>query len=263
MDRKVPLSGLTVLLTRPRNRSAGLADGLRALGARVIELPATVIAPPGDPAPLARALGEKYDCAVFASVNAVESVASALAAAGRGPDALRGTQLFAVGPATVASLQSHGFGNALAPESGTGEGMLALFAGKDVAGKRFLVPGAREGRAEVAEGLRARGARVVEVEAYQTLPADPASPDVAEALAALAGTEIGATVLASPSAVHALDSLLEPRIYGKLRATPVVAIGPTTADAARKAGWDTVLEAERRTDDGVLSCIRKHFEDNR
>ena len=105
-----PLFGARIVVTRAAAipggaRAGGMADRLRALGAGVIEAPATRIEPL-DQAPLRGAVARvgRYDWIAFTSQVAVELFWSALRDAGLDARALAGRKLCAVGPATADAL---------------------------------------------------------------------------------------------------------------------------------------------------------------
>jgi uroporphyrinogen-III synthase len=117
-DRRLalPLAGVRVVVTRAERQAAGLAAALAAAGAEVELLPLLEVAPPADPAPLARAAAELrlYDWVVFTSANAVHALLGALgggaggagraagAAIARGPGGAAG----AGGPAPEGAISS-------------------------------------------------------------------------------------------------------------------------------------------------------------
>ena len=109
-----------------------------------------------------------------------------------------------------------------------------------------MVLAAAGGRREVVEGLAGLGWLVEEVVVYSTVPCDVSPADVV----ALDACDV--VSFASPSAVEAFVALrdgdgraLEPR--------PAVAIGETTASAARAAGFGVVL-ADEATDEAMAQA---------
>jgi uroporphyrinogen-III synthase len=98
-------------------------------------------------------------------------------------------------------------------------------------------------RDELGEILRAGGLLVDEVICYRTILA---SRDVARA--ALSGADLA--VVASPSVVQLL---VESCSVGAR--PPLLAVGPTTAEAARAAGWEPAAVAGAPSAQALASAI--------
>ena len=249
-DPDRPLAGRRVLVTRGVGQSAGLAERLRARGAEVIEVPTVRIAGPDDPRPFHDALRSiaAGDWLLLTSVNAVQAVADA---AGTG---LPGTvRLASAGPATTEAIRSLLPGGAVAAEATNAfgaSGLALALAAFDVAGSRMLLPVSDRSPAALADTLRALGARVDVVVAYRTTIPE----GVGERLRVALEAGLDAVAFASPSAIEAFALLGEPG-----HAVPAVAIGPSTASAARAAGFAIVVTAEAATAEGLAAAVERHL----
>ena len=86
-----PLFGKRILVTRPREAAAELADLLEALGAQAIEAPMIRILPPEDYGPLDEACAtiNRFDWVVFTSANAVDAFMRAADGRGARPPGAR------------------------------------------------------------------------------------------------------------------------------------------------------------------------------
>lgn len=233
------LDGRRVVVTRAPGADDTLPARLRDLGAEVLHFPAIAVVPPASTAELDAALRDlrRFSWVVFASANAVEFTCARLAALGIPAQTLAAPRLAAVGPATAEALRRAVRKPDLVPADARGEALAAALA-PEVKGVCVLVPRAEEGRPELTEGLAQAGAEVVAPVAYRTVPAD------AEALRPLGdlleqGT-VDAVVFASPSAVRSVAGALGARA-GLLARAAVAVIGPTTAEAARQAGWAVAI----------------------
>src|SRR4029078_6472778 len=84
-----PLFGKRILVTRPREQSGGLVEGLEAMGGDAIESPMIRILPPDDYGPLddACAHAAEFDWIVFSSANAVDAFVDRLLTGPPGPRA--------------------------------------------------------------------------------------------------------------------------------------------------------------------------------
>jgi len=253
MFRK-PLAGRTILLTRPDGPAGPLADGLRALGARVWSVPVIRFAPPASWARLDAALRrlELYDAAVFASTRAVDSVFSRALALGLRLAPPR--RVLAVGPATAQALRRRGWRAAM-PGTHRAEHLAA--ATGNMRGRRVFLPRAQGGREVLPGLLRARGARVDAVTAYRTL----ADRRGAQRLRVAADSgRVCAVVFTSGSTVEHLLGQLPAASRRRLFSRAVAAsIGPVTSAALKRRGLATAIEAPRATTASLCSAIARHF----
>jgi uroporphyrinogen-III synthase len=249
------LAGRRVVVTRRRSQSPELVRLLEGRGARVIEVPSIEIAPAADPAPLDAALGglETYDWVVFASANAVRAVLGRLIALGLPPTlTARGPRLASAGAATSVALRAAFPRDTItleAREHFGAAGLLEAFEARLTPGCRVLLPASSRAREELPAGLRARGAEVSLVTAYETV--EPA--DLAEAVRRCLDEGFDLVLFASPSAVEAFAAAAGERGHGR----PAVAIGPTTEVAATAAGFDVRGIASPSTAEGLVeaACV--------
>jgi uroporphyrinogen III methyltransferase/synthase len=248
-----PLVGRTVVVTRARAQASDLTEHLRGLGAEVVELPAIRIARLPDPPGLAEAVAGIGDhrLIVLTSVNGVDALFDALAAAGRDARALSAeATVVAIGPATAERLAARGVRADLVPERFVAEGILEALADRDLQGVPALVARARGSRPELVDGLRARGARVDEVELYEAV-AEPADPGALAA--ALAADHLTFT---ASSTVRSFMALLGPADRAALAEGPrVVSIGPVTSATARAEGLEVHAEAAVHTIPGLVEAL--------
>jgi uroporphyrinogen III methyltransferase/synthase len=239
-----------ILVTRQPEQSGELREGLRAMGAEVVEVPVFQIVPPLDASPLDAALKALglYAWVVFTSANAVAAVAARLRELGLG---WVGPEVAAVGPATSAALRGElpDVPVALEPaHDHRAEGMLAAFAGRDLSGLRVLVPASDRARDVLAAGLRGLGAEVDVVTAYRNVPL----PDLGERLAAVLAAGADLVTFASPSAVEGFAAAAS---AGR-PLPPAAVIGPVTEAAARRAGIEVAVVAAPSTAAGLLHVLR-------
>lgn len=241
------------MVTRSKGGEDALAARLAELGASVREVPSISFAPPAEAAPLDAALRDlaAFDWVVFASVTAVVRTVERLRALGLDPAALAGRRLAAVGPATAEALARAVREPDLVPGEARGEAMAAALAPR-VRGKRVLLPRPADGRAELLEGLLAAGAHVTAVEAYRTVPA---LPEAVRPLASwIRAGEVDAVAFASPSAVKAVVAGLgeDARLLSRVA---LAAIGPSTGDAIRAAGFAVAAQPVRHTGKDLAEAI--------
>ncbi len=243
-----PLSGCTILVAGSEDRVPRLGAALEDRGAQVVPFPTVRILPPGDFGPLDAALQgwSTFDWVVFTSAHGVEAVVK------RAHDLhvnLRATRarIAAVGPVTRAALERSGLPADVVPHEYVTDAIAGLMG--DIAGKRILLPRSRISRASLPNALRAAGADVTQVDAYEAVP-PPAAPD------STPGSSFDYVVFTSASSAENLASLLPPERFRRLvERTPAAAIGPVTAEAARILGFKVALVAQDHTIDGLVQSL--------
>ncbi|MGH7504719.1 MAG: uroporphyrinogen-III synthase [Longimicrobiales bacterium] len=271
-------------VTGPDAGTDAFASALAREGAEVIRAPLVRILPPADEAPLrAAAAGlDPYDWIVFSSVNAVTRFTEAartgtvatdppvpeerrLRSPGQAPVAgsagdaagRERRRVAAVGPATAAAAKAAGFTVAAVPELQVGSAVAgALQSIAPLAGSRVLWPRAAAARRELADALRAAGARLDEVEAYRTELDTAMAVTLAQSVAR---GEVDALTFTSPSAIRAYAA----GGGSVVAATVVAVIGPTTAAAARAAGLPVHLEPGEHTTAALIEALRAFCEQER
>lgn len=252
-----PLVGRRILVTRSAEQSGTLSDGLRKLGATVLELPMVEILPPSSFEPLDEALRnpQKYQWLLVTSTNAVRVIAERLQHLGLPSSVLAPLQIGAVGAATEEALNRIGLQPSIVPKSYVSEALIELLR-KQVCGKSALLVRAVAARDVIPKELEACGARVDIVYAYQTVR----PKDGAQKLAALLAEGIDAVPFLSSSAVKNFLSFME---EADLAAPPqgvqAISIGPVTSTTLREAGWSPAIEAQPSDVPGVIEAARKLF----
>ncbi len=260
---KLPLFGRSVLVTRARKQASQLSEGLRALGARVVEVPTIEFLPPEDPEPLGTAveLLEDFHWVIFTSPNGVEAFFAALDEAGRDARALAGCKLGAIGPATAAALGAHGLRSDVTARTFQAEGLIEALQSQGLTGQRVLIPRAAEAREVLPETIAEWGNLVQVVPAYRTvMPED--SPDL---LAAALNQGLDAVTFTASSTVSNLMAMLDAEGQAELARRShsgelcVAAIGPITAATAQGYGLKVAVQPESFTIQALIAALSAHF----
>ena len=277
-----PLSGRVVLLPRLKERDR-IASALERAGAMVLRAAVTRTVP-GDAAALEatarRIVAGEAAWLVLTSARTVEALAPYLLAAtgvgsatwGYGPYHEPGTpdphdsatsprtptipplRVAVVGPATARAWTEL---TGIAPDLVARGSATALLKEPELAGplpapnaaRRVLLPASALADPALAEGLRRAGWEVEQVAAYTTVTADAHDlPPNLEDRWATGGVD--AVVLTAPSTTRAVLELLSP----PPGATRLVAIGATTAAAARELGLPVAAVAPSPTPEGILQA---------
>ncbi len=240
----LPLSGTSILVTRPLHQAGKLVDRIEKAGGEAVLFPAVEIADVEDDARLMELLGRvrEYDIAIFVSANAVEK---AFGKIGSLPEGLR---CAAVGKATFAALEERGIGNVLLPRSGfDSESLLELPELKSVAGSRIVIFRGEGGRELLADELKRRGAMVDYAECYRRIR--PANPP------ALDEKDVQAVTATSGEIVSNLVAMTENWIYKK----PIFVTHERIGKIAKDCGFEHVVVTEGG-DDGLVDGLLRWFE---
>lgn len=253
-----PLDGAMVLVTRAPDRSARLITSLEALGATVLSYSATKIEL-RDVDGLAAAAQQlaRYDWVVFTSATAVSLLCDATEACGIAAEDWAFTKVAVVGSATATALRERGVEPTVIPDRFVAEGLLDALAVRDyVRDARILYPVAAGARAQLIDGLRALGAVVDRIEAYESVAGDD---DVARVRLSLETSQVTVVTFTASSAVTAYVAAMEP----VCRFTDAVSIGPITSQTARAAGIRVIAEADPSTLDGLVDAVVRAVTDKR
>ena len=247
-----PLAGRVVLLPRVKEPDR-IASALEWARAKVLRAAVTRTVP-GDAAALEetarRITAGEAAWLVLTSARTVEALApylhvpvpSTLQVAVVGPATARAwTELTGTSP----DLVTRGSAAALLEEPVLAGGPQA---GPDSA-QRVLLPASALADPALADGLRRAGWEVERVAAYTTVTADTC--DLPPGMGSTWATGgVDAVVLTAPSSTRAVLELLGP----PLSTTRLVAIGATTAAAARDLGLPVAATASSPTPEGVLQA---------
>lgn len=254
-----PLFGKTVVVTRARAQASALTKKLEAQGARVLEVPAIKIVPPADFAPLDKAITEinTYKWLILTSVNGVEYFFDRLLAAGKDARALCGVKIAAIGSATAEALKGYGITADLIPSAYKAEELADALAEDTKAGDKLLLARAKVARNVLPERLRALGAQVDVVTAYETV-ADCQNKE--ELLEALESGEASLVTFTSSSTVTNLLEVLGDK-KDLLNKVALAAIGPVTAETLEKNGLKPAVSAAEYTIDGLMTAIEEYYKE--
>lgn len=245
------LSGVRVLVTRPRERAQELCFLLEDEGAEVIALPLLELLPPEDPRPL-RAAAERiqrYAWVVFTSPSGVQALVEAVREAGAMEYLFR-PHIAAVGPRTAQAVREYGLSVIVQAEVSTGTGLFDALKLHLKEGDQILLPAAQDGRRELGDALEEHGHRVTRVAAYRTARGETDE----EELRALYAEPPNVMLFGSPRTAEAFLESTGEQGPALLREARLVAIGPTTASALERMGFAPAAVAESPTPEGLVEA---------
>jgi uroporphyrinogen III methyltransferase/synthase len=252
-----PLFGKRILVPRARHQASATAQAIRRRAAQPILFPLIEIAPPPDPAALARAAraAATYDWVVFTSANGVERFWAALRDQGLDARAFGAARVAAIGPRTARALEPTGIVADLVAEEFVGEALAGAILAR-ASGGRVLIPRALVAREELPHILRTRGFDVDVVAAYRTRPVG--AERAGELSRRLEQGELDVIVLTSSSTVSSLCEALgsDKALLGRV---VLASIGPVTSEALESFGLRATVQADVYTVEGVLDALERHF----
>ncbi len=225
-----------VIVTRAEGQVGGLLAALETAGLEPVPVPAIAIElrAPGGELDEAAAHLDRYAWVVVTSANGARAILDATRRVG---GRIGGPRWAAIGDASAAALESAGSAIDFRPAAATSRAVAAELP--LAPGERVLVVRGDLAGSQLAESLRARGAAVDEVLGYRTVESPPASRALLPR--AMSGP-IDAIVFTSGSTVRGLVGLARAGSFA-LTAIPAICAGPSTATAAREAGFSQVVEA--------------------
>ena len=247
------LRGKKVIVTRPADQARRLLDALTALGVEPLICPTirTEAAALSEFGPHRDQLGS-YDWLFFTSENGVRYFFAAIEQLGLDLRAVAGVRFAAVGAGTADRLASYFLNADFVPTTYRADAMLEAFCKQQtVAGQRILRIRGDKATTSLEDGLRARGAMVDTVLAYQIRPAT-IRPDILDTLRVEGADAITFT---SGSAVESFEQLVSDHdLHASVKA---ICIGPITADAAERLGWQQVIIADESSVAGLIDCVQR------
>jgi len=249
---KLPLGGVKIVVTRPKERISELSGKLRKKGADVLELPAIGIVPVKDMSPLHRAFEDirmgNYDWLVFTSPNGVRIFFEELF---REKDIriLAGAKIAVIGKGSEKELLKYGIKADFIPSVYDGETLGAELAEICEENSKILLPRAAIGNQKLPAKLSAvPGVRVDDIPIYDTVYETDPIFDIREEIG---NGDIDYAVFTSASTVRGFTESLKGTDFTKVNA---VCIGKQTQAEAEKYGMNTFM-ARKATLDSLVECI--------
>ena len=254
----LPLKNKTILVTRAAEQSSKFTALLQQQGAEVVEMPALTIAPPSSWDELDRAIANltQFQWLILTSANGVNYFFDRLYQLGYDSRSLGNTKIAVVGRKTAAELQKRQLNADFIPPNYVADSMVENFPAA-LRGQKLLFPRVETGgRAVLVIELTEKGAKVVEVAAYQSKC--PAQID-ASAWEALKEKKIDIITFASSKTVKNFCQLLQQQLsttsYPLLERVRIASIGPQTSKTCHELLGRVDLEAAEYTLEGLTTAI--------
>lgn len=233
-----------VLVTRPAEDATGLSHALSRAGFEAVVVPLLERRWCVDTVTHAAETNPSVDWVVVTSGTAAQILATAT------PTRWHDARWAAVGPATATKMQQLGFPVDIVPKQATAAHLVEAMG--DLTGQTVVYPRADLAAAATRDALRASGAELIDVVAYENV----APPGHAERLRAI--LPVAATTLLSGSAAERFGQALGSE--DRRRAGRIVCLGPSTAQVARRVGLEIAAVARPHTLGGLLDALVTLFD---
>jgi uroporphyrinogen III methyltransferase/synthase len=255
------LHGRRIVITRASAAGGAFADGLRALGAEVVEFPTIELVAPDSYAVVDAAIARlaSFDWVIFTSASGVERMIERMRTRGVDTRALGGLKLGAIGPVTAARLAAHALAATAMPTEYRAEAIVEAIGAARIRGARILIPRAQVAREVLPEMLAAAGARqVVVAPVYKTVT--PVNAPVERVRKMIAAGTIALVAFTSSSTVTNFCEMIGAEAARGLTAA---AIGPITAESARAAGMEVAVQPTEYTLSALTAAIHDFFTESK
>lgn len=260
-----PLVGKTVLVTRSSGQAGQFSDRLQQEGATVIEMPALEIMPPSSWEELDQAIANlsDFDWLVLTSANSVEYFFNRLASQVQDIGALAGLKIAVIGEKTAQWLGKRGIKPDFVPPEYVADSLAIHFPGS-LEGAKVLFPRVESGGRDVlVKDFVSRGARVIEVAAYQSRCPAAIAP---AALEALQNRQVDIVTFASSKTVRHFCQMLQ-QAQGDdwqvwLDQVCIASIGPQTSKTCATLLGRVDAEAKEYTLEGLIQAITQSVGQN-
>jgi uroporphyrinogen-III synthase len=253
-----PLAGTRILVGRARHQAGSLSASLRSLGAAVIEIPFIEIRKPHSYQSLDTALQniKTYDWLILTSANGVEAMWARVRKLRITRRNLKHLQIAAIGPATKKAIVKHGLKVKMVPEEFVAESVVKGLRDK-VKDKRVLLIRAKVARDVIPDELRAAGAQVDVVEAYETVVPEKSRLRLRALMKNSERRPHIITFTSSSTAKNFVELLGNSNVRRQrwLKQIQLASIGPVTSATLRKLQLPVAIEAREFTMGGLIRAI--------
>lgn len=255
INQELPLTGTTILVTRAAGQSSEFCQLLQQQGAVVLEMPALEITPPSSWFALDEAIANlhTFTWLILTSTNGVDYFFNRLQDKGYNLQILEKVKIAVVGKKTAASLAQYGLSPDFIPPDFVADSLVENFP-EQLPNQKILFPRVETGGREVlVQELTAKGAKVMEVPAYQSGCPSSITPEV---LQALQEEYIDIITFASSKTVQYFYQLIKDKLsLDKLQKITIASIGPQTSKTCQQLLGKVDVEATEYTLGGLTEAI--------
>ncbi len=249
---ELPLSGMRILVTRPKEHVSETADKLRRKGAEVLEVPAIATVPCADDSGLRDAFEhlEAYHWIVFTSQAGVRIFFDWMTEHNKDVRELYGIRTAVIGEGTKKALRERGICADLMPAVYEGEALAEALVEQGIRGNRILIPRAAKGSQMLVPVLEGAGAYVDDLPIYEAVYQECRCVDLKEEFRR---GRIDCVAFTSASTVDGFAAVTKGIDYGQVKAA---CIGRKTKERACRYGMQCYT-AEKATIDSLVELTER------
>lgn len=247
-----------VIITRPQSESEILEHQIIRLGLNIFSYPSIIIRANELNESQKEALQQlhTFDWILFTSRNGVSFFMKALHDLNVDTAIMKQKNIGAVGPKTADEIKKYHLQIQFISEQFTTEALGREI--QDIANKKILLPRSDLANPELTKQLQTKGAKVIDIPIYQTIPFPKRDAIKNKELdKRMNNHEILCLTFTSPSTITGFMQNLNDDLKNRILTLPVFSIGPVTAAAAKKKGFTNIQIADIFTIEGLLSKLQK------
>lgn len=252
MQPTLQLKGKKILVTRAVHQADSLCNLIEQRQGKAVRFPVLQLLPVDDFVKVKETLGQlgDFDWVFFISSNAVNF---ALQTKSGRIDTVRNVRFAAIGQATAKAMQQAGIAIDLIPDQGySSEALLDMPELNQVKGYKCLIIKGQGGREMLAETLRLRGAKVVNLEVYKRVV--PVC-DVQPIIKMIDNKQLDVITVTSCEVLQNLVHLLSNRARPALLLIPLVVISERIRHLANKIGFKHIMVTVKPSDAEIANTV--------
>jgi len=241
MATNFPLTGTTILVTRPKKQAIAITKVLVEKGAEIVLMPMIEIVSVSD-----KVLDEKIiveqDMIIFVSRNAVTHFKAGIMF-----KLSSRTRLVAIGSATARCMEEKGLRvDMIGPTPAGSESLLALPEMQTVVGLKIMIIRGESGRELLADTLKMRGANIRYLELYKRCLPNYKAEEITRAQ--MADTIIVTSVTGLENLCHLISNHM---IKHKL----LIVVSERVKQVAIKLGFQHIAVTDDVSNNAILECV--------
>lgn len=243
---KLPLKGVNVLVTRPKNGAGKLSDSLTQLGAGVTQYPCIKTVPLQS----CNIEINDYNVIVFTSAIGVSVFFDKLYSSGKDSRSLSSKKIAVVGSETGAKLKEYGITADFTPTVFDGKHLATEMIENEFISKsdKIVILRAKEGASDITDILTQNGVEYIDIPVYETQYVGNSDISL---------DEFDVVTFTSKSCVEGfVKSISHERMTQGISNIKAIAIGEQTAKACEQYGFNTII-SDKAT---ISSMIEKILE---